>query len=147
MIFLQVIADIIPDCSEERGLQAMRALEERWTRTVTLRDFLLLFLAHLVWIVVLLEKFVGIFDPVDAEIQVFDVLVAGPQSRRFVRRVRTIRREGKVRLIDRDGCGLLRFGLPCGLCSARADDVEAQHRSDERNINNCDRKIPTDSSS
>ena len=127
MLSQQVSADIILDCSEERNLQAVRSLKQRRTRTVTLRDFRFLFLAHLVGIFELLEKLVGVFDAIEAEIQIIDVLVAGPQPRRFVWRVRTIRRQRKVRLGDRDGRSFLRHCRLCSRkCSARADDVEAK---------------------
>src|SRR5919205_540060 len=118
----------------------MRAPEQRQTRAVTLRDLLLLFLAHLMWIVELLEKLVWVFDPVDAEIEIVDVLVAGPQPRGFVRRVRTIRCQRKVRIAGGDSWRFLRFRLLWRRRSARADDVEAEDRSDERKIDDNGRK-------
>ena len=86
----------------------MSTIKQRHTRSVTLRDFLFLFLAHLVGIVELFEKLVRVFDSIDAEIQIIEVLVAGPQPRRFVRRVRTIRRQRKVGLGARDSWSLCR---------------------------------------
>ena len=81
MIFQQMRPDIIFHGREQRDLQAMRALEQRYARAVTLRDLRLFFFAHLMRIVELLEKFVRVLDSIDAEIQVVDILIAGPNAR------------------------------------------------------------------
>ena len=85
----------------------MSALKQRDACAVTLRDLLLLFLAHLVRILKLSEEFVRVLDAIDAEIQIVDVLIAGTQPRRFVGRIRLVCRQRKVWLGAGDGW---RFG-------------------------------------
>src|SRR5260370_25675094 len=81
----------------------MSALEDRNASAVTLgRGFFFLF-AHLMRIVELLEEFDRILDAIDTEIQIVDVLIAGPEPRRFIWRIGAVGRQRKVRLGADDG--------------------------------------------
>src|SRR5215471_20466477 len=91
----------------------MSALEQRDARAITLRDLFLFFLAHRMWVVELLKKFVRVLDPVDAKVQVIDVLITGPESRRLVRRVGFVGGQREVRF----GAGDFRVSGSAGVCA------------------------------
>src|ERR1041384_3050155 len=89
-------AHVIFHPTEQRSLQTMSAFEQRHARAITLRQLRLFFFAHLVRILKLLEKFVWVLDAIDAEIEILDVPIAGPQPRRFIRRISLVRRQREV---------------------------------------------------
>src|SRR6266436_9103485 len=112
----------------------MRTFQQRNPRAITLRDFFLLFLAHLMRVVELLEKLVRVFDAIDAEVEMVDVLIAGPDARGFVWRISAIRRQREVGLSRSDCrhgrlwlCGRRRL-VPRG---ARTNHVEAKSGGDD----------------
>ena len=116
----------------------MRTFEQRNPRAIALRDFFLLFLAHLMRVVELLEKFARVLDTIDAEIEMVDVLIAGPDARRFVWRISAIRRQREVGLSGGDSrrerlwlCGRCRL-VPRG---ARTNHVEAKGGCDDDQVN------------
>src|SRR5437764_14519353 len=103
----------------------MRAFKERYARTVTLHLFLLL-LAYFVRVIELFEKLIRVLDAIDAEVEIVDVLIAGPQPRRFVGRIRFVCRQRKVWLGAGDGW---RFGRGSRYGRGRraiSDDVESE---------------------
>src|SRR6266498_3347356 len=95
-------ADVISDGGEQRNLQPVRTFEQRNPRAVALGDFFLLFLAHLMRVVELFEKFVRVLHTIDAEIEMVDVLITGPDARRFVWRISAIGRQREVGLSGGD---------------------------------------------
>src|SRR5437667_3673468 len=96
-------AHIIPDRGEERNLQRMRALKQRDTNAIALCGRFLFLLAHLMWIVELLEKLRRILDVVNTKVEIIDVLITGPQPRRFVWRVSAVGRQREIRPGGGDG--------------------------------------------
>src|SRR6267143_1614034 len=127
-------ADVISDGREQGNLQSVRPFEQRNSGAVALRDFFLLFLAHLMRVVELLEKFVWVLDAIDAEVEMVDVLIARPDARRFVWRISAIRRQREVGLSRGDSrrgrlwlCGRRRL-VPR---RARTNHVEAKSGCDD----------------
>ena len=143
MLFQQMRADIILNGREKRNLQAMRTLEQRDAGAIPSGDRFFFLLAHLVRIVELLEKLVRVLDAVDAKIQIVDVLIAGPQTRGLVRRISAVRRQRKIRLGAGNGWGLwLGRGRGTGRDGARTNDVKAEDRRDERQIDDAGCNVP-----
>src|SRR5947207_15282868 len=94
----------------------MRTLEQRDARAITLGDRFFFLLAHLMWIVKLLEELVRVLDSIDAKIEMVDVLIAGPEPRGLIRRIGAVRRQRKVWLGAGDGW---RLWLGCGSNAGR----------------------------
>src|SRR6266404_4889573 len=127
-------ADVISDGGEQRDLQSVGPLKQRNPRAVALRDFFLLFLAHLMRVAELLEKLVRILDAIYTEVEMVDVLIAGPDARRFACRISAIRRQREIGLTVGDSrrgrlwlCGWRRL-VPHG---ARTNHVEAKSGCDD----------------
>src|SRR6266550_6777538 len=122
----------------------MRTLEQRDAGTIPLGDYFFFLLAHLVRIVELLEKLVRVLDAIAAKIEIVDVLITGPQPRRLIRRIGAVRRQRKVRLRAGDS-RRFRFGRKrgAGRDGSRTNDVEAEDRRDERQIDDAGRDIAT----
>jgi hypothetical protein len=92
---------------------------------------LLFFLAHLVRIVELLKKLVRVLDAIDPKIQVLDILITGPEPRRFARR-KLRWWSAKVRPVP------IGFSSPLAPAPRRAwlmpDDIETEDGSDQGEI-------------
>src|SRR5437870_9917419 len=118
-------AHIVLDGREDRDFDSMGSFERRDAAAVSLRYFFFFLLANLVRIVELLEELCRVLDAIDAEIEIVDVLIAGPQARRFVWRVSAIRCQREVGLGANNGWRRLdgRHRSPCG---ARANNVESE---------------------
>src|SRR4030095_11974127 len=125
-------AHVIPDGREKRYLQPVRALEYR-EAAITLRDFFLFLLAHLMWVVEPFEEFGWVFDAIDAKIQIVNILITGPQPRRFVRRISAIGCQRQVRLAA-DHSWRRRSWFCRSPRGARANDVEAKSGSSDCQI-------------
>src|SRR5882762_1132226 len=109
----------------------MSALEDRNASAVTLRRGFLFLLAHLMRVVELLEEFDRILDAIDAEIQIVDVLIAGPEPRRLIWRISAVGRQREVRLGTDDGGRFWLRRLRGCARGARANHVEAENRCDK----------------
>src|SRR5438552_3989437 len=122
----------------------MRTLEQRDACAIPLGDDFFFLLTHLVRIVELLEKLVWVLNAIDAKIQIVDVLIAGPKPRGLIRRIGTVRRQRKVRL-GADDSRHHGFGRErgTGRDGSRTNDVEAEDRSDERQIDDAGHDVAT----
>src|SRR2546430_264206 len=81
----------------------MRTLEQRDARAIPSGDRFFFLLAHLMRIVKLLEKLVGVLDSIDTKIEIVDVLIAGPEPSGLIRRIGAVRRQRKIRFRAGDG--------------------------------------------
>src|SRR5215831_4504251 len=110
--------------------------EQRDARSITLGDLFLLFVAHGVGVVELLKELVRVLNPVDAEVQVIDVLITGPQSCRFVRRVGFVRCQREVRFGAGDFWRFWFAGVWSGdQGGARTEDIETKYRRGKGKVN------------
>src|ERR1051326_3157428 len=107
----------------------MSPFEQGNARAIALGDLLLLFLAHLVRIIELLKKFVRVFDPIHAKVEVVDVLITRPQPRRFIRRIAFVSRQLEIRLRARDSWRFWLHRQNGRGRGARTNYVEAEDRS------------------
>ena len=78
MLFQQMRAHIVPDGGKERKLQRMSALKQGNAQAIALRGSFFFLLAHLMWVVELLEKFRRVLNVVNAKVEIVDVLITGP---------------------------------------------------------------------
>src|SRR5262245_36636824 len=136
--------NVFLDGREERSLQPVGSFEQRNARAIRLGDFLGFLLAHLMRIFELLEKLIRVLDAIHAKVQVLDVLVTGPEPRRFIWRVAAIGRQREVglgarfpRRFGRSRCRSCRGGL-------MPDDIETEYGSDQGKIDDAGSQIATD---
>src|SRR5258705_5608772 len=86
------------------------------------------------WVIKLLKKLAGVFNPIDAKVQMVDILIAGPHTRCFVWRVTAIGSQREIRLGAEYSRSRRCSGFDRRARGARANHVKSKSRGGDDQI-------------